>query len=588
MSGASHTDRADGFLAELYRGSVEWSLLDPFPQQAPADAARGDHVRAELVELLRRSVDPTAVDARRQLPDGLVEELKARGFLRLQAPREVGGLALSDMNTFRVVQTAASWSVPVALTMAIENTVGLAPFLSALPSKLREAMQRHVAGGDVSGSADTEPAGAANKRRTTTATPTDDGRGYVLRGEKIHVGNAPLADVLSVSAAVREAESESVRLFFVETDRPGFDLKARHEFMGVKGFPNGNVTLDDVYVERERMLVEEGDSVEAMPELDRLTPELNRRLFVGRMHLIGAPSLAIAKVCAEWSRNFCRRRAIDGRPLGDYEWIQRIVAATVADVFAIESVCRWCLLAGEDPTGDGRRYDATLEQNAAKNITSVAAWRVVDRTMSLLAGEGYETAQSKARRGAPPLPVERNFRDARNFRISGGVDFQLDNWTGSLAILPLYYAGDDRPRKQPPGDAPPRDLSPRNDRHRAFVEERAAELSAACRELVSRHPDPHDLYARERFPTALSRIANELLTMSLVLARASSRAGSSGDRVQDIADVFCSGARRRVRSQWEELRGEDPPAHDRIASAWLAGEDLDGLLADALAEVPPA
>nr|AKA59502.1 acyl-CoA dehydrogenase [uncultured bacterium NM_1663] len=588
MTSASDTRPADGFLAGLYRGSVDWDLVAPFPSQSSADAEEGDRVREELVDLLRRSVDPTAVDVRRQLPEGLVEELKQKGFFKLQAPADIEGLALSDMNAFRIIQTAASWSVPVALTMAIENTVGLSPFLPALPPQLREAMRRHVIDGAVSGSADTEPTGAANKRRTTTATPAGDGRGYLLRGEKIHIGNAPLAEVLSVSASLLEGQFEPVRLFFVETDRPGFELRSWHEFMGVKGFPNGSLTLDDVYVERERMLVEESDRVEAMPELDRLTPELNRLLFVGRMHLIAAPSLAIAKLCAEWSRNFCRRRKVDGRSLGEYEWIQRIVAVTLAEVFAIESICRWCLLAGDSRSGGGPRRDATLEQNAAKNITSVTAWRTVDRTMSLLAGEGYETAQSKARRGAPPLPLERHFRDARNFRISGGVDFQLDNWTGSIAILPLYYAGDDRPPGGGSGYAPLRDLSPRNAEHQSFIDEHVAELSAACRDLVRRYPDPAELYARERFPITVSRLADELLSMSLVLARTSSSAGSSGDHVQGLADIFCSEARRRVRCLWEELHDPSPPSHDGVAGAWLAGDGLDDLLSDAITEIPPA
>ena len=56
------------------------------------------------------------------------------------------------------------------------------------------------------------------------------------------------------------------------------------------------------------------------------------------------------------------------------------------------NLCGFCLRPGLGFPGD----DFRLEQSAAKNITSVACWRVVDRTMSLLAAEGLETARSKA------------------------------------------------------------------------------------------------------------------------------------------------------------------------------------------------
>src|SRR5690606_16706160 len=155
--------------------------------------------------------------------------------------------------------------------------------------------------------------------------------------------------------------------------------------------------------------------------------------ILGRMYLIAAPSLAIGRLCLHWSRDFVNRRYVDGRNLGGYDEIQRMVAASLAEVFAMEAVTAWSLLGEGAP-----RLNVKFEQNAAKNIASVTCWRVAERTMSLLAGEGFETAASKARRGAAPLPLERFYRDARNLRISGAVDFQMDNWTARLFIFSYY------------------------------------------------------------------------------------------------------------------------------------------------------
>jgi len=75
------------------------------------------------------NVDPDQVDAGGRLPDGLIDALRAGGFLRLQLPPDESGLGLSGYNAFRVLEAAASWSVPVCLVLAIETAVGLGAFL---------------------------------------------------------------------------------------------------------------------------------------------------------------------------------------------------------------------------------------------------------------------------------------------------------------------------------------------------------------------------------------------------------------------------------------------------------------------------
>ncbi|MFE4539999.1 acyl-CoA dehydrogenase family protein [Streptomyces scopuliridis] len=560
-------------------------MISNFVAQDSADARVGDAAVARLTDILRDRVNPTAVDATRELPEGLLEELRSKGFLNLQDSPDVNGLGLSGYNTFRVVQAAASWSVPVALVLGIQTAVGSGTYLRALPpGDLYSYVEQRLLDGIISGSADTEPTGASNSARQTRAVPTDDGETFLLTGEKIHIGNGPIADVVTVSAMLDEDGRDRPRLFFVETSDPGFSVRSRHEFMGVKGFPNAALVLDGVRVPRERMITEADPDTEV-----RITAELTMAVVRGRLHLITAPGLAIAKLCLEWSRNFVNRRTVDGRPLGVREEIQHMVASTMADVFAIEALAEWSLLPTDQPE---LGVNVAFEQNVTKAISAEICWRAADRTMDLLAGEGFETAPSKARRGVPALPLERFYRDARNLRISGGVSFLLHFWAARMSQFSYYgpaRAGQSAALAQDAGQQPCTDgLDPVNADHLRFAAAQTRLLGTACERFTAGHSVP-GLYEHQHRLIAFSRIADELLTMSVVLAKAARlhREGRTG--VQDLAAVHCAGARDRLAGLWRQAEPATPgPDHAAVSDAWLSGDrKYASLLAGVITDVPP-
>jgi alkylation response protein AidB-like acyl-CoA dehydrogenase len=570
-----HEPGVPGFLESLYLGNYRWDLIEDFPEQDPLDEQKGTIALGRLRELLQRVVDPERVDAERRIPDGLLDELRKNGFLRMQTSRETGGLTLSAYNAFRVIQTAASWSVAVSLILAIENAVGLGGFLSVLPDGgLRDRVLELLAAGVVSGAADTEPSGASNSRRSTVAEMTPDGTAFLLSGEKIYIGNGPIADFIFVTAMVTDGGKDQARLFLVDTRAAGFTVESWHEYMGVKGFPNAALTLDRVRVPREMMFIEHQSEHEV-----RITGELSKRVIFGRLCLISAPALAIARLCLHWSRNFVNRRFVDGRNLGDYDEIQRIVATSLAEVFAIEAITDWSLLHEDNP-----RVNVKFEHNAAKNISSVTSWRIVDRTMSLLAGEGYETAASKAQRGAVPFPLERFYRDARNLRISGAVDFQIDNWTARMLIFSYYYPTPavDLEERPPPECC---DLCPENQAHLRFAATETRRFGITCRKLANRYSQSA-LAEREHLNISLSRIVNEILTMSLVLARAAKRSQGSNPHDQALAHVFCVDARRRIAELWAHVNADVEPDYAAISSAWHGFQGFDHLLTNVITEPP--
>lgn len=560
---------ARGILPGLLSGRLRWDALDPFPERTPEERAADDKTVADIATFYERHVDPEELDRTRTLPEDFLDDLQLQGYLRLGVGPDLGGLGLSSYAVFEAVARAAQRSVAAAQIMAIQAGVGAPAMLPALPDgPLRDHVRRRIAEGTVSGFGDTDHAGQNNSRPALTATPTADGTAYELTGDKLFIGNGPVADLLPVSAVLDDPDRRRVGVCFVDTRTPGFQVTSRVEFMGSRGLPNGALRLEKVRVPREHVLVE-GDG-------DRLPAAIGFLGLVGRLHFTGAPALAIARNCAEWSRDFVVRRTVDGRPLGDYEQIQRLVAATVAEVYAMESVARLSLI-GAGPS------DRWLEQFLAKNVLVRTAGRITDRTVSLLGAEGFETVASKRRRGAPDLPVERAYRDARGLRIAGNVDFQLDN-QGAQLLLAAFYRDPDTGRAAPPADlglstAVDAHLTDANRAHLAALARYTADLTRTCRELADSHDDLTGLYEHEGTLVLVARIAAELLTTSAALARASHITRSEADdTAQALADLYCTGARHRLETARRRLgavRSGTEPDHAAISRAWLSAPGRD-------------
>src|ERR1700722_5643070 len=209
----------------------------------------------------------------------------------------------------------------------------------------------------------------------------------------------------------------------------------------------------------------------------------------------------------------------------------------------------------------------------------------MDRTLSLLAAEGYETQDSKAARGARPLPVERLVRDARGLRISGGVDFLLDLWTAQAAITSGYVDAGQRAGTGSSDQSPPA-LSPRCQDHLAQVRAEARALAEQSRQFIDQYGEK-GLAEQEHRLVLLGQIGTSLLGMAVVLAKAA-RLAEDGDEIGlQLADISCSQTRRELAGLWPQLAGEPEPDCAATSVAFLHGTSLDFLLNDAVSPAAP-
>ncbi|MCK9924289.1 acyl-CoA/acyl-ACP dehydrogenase [Frankia sp. AgPm24] len=568
---SSETARPAGgrsFVTSLDTGRLHWDRLAPFPTEEPDVEQRADQLVDELGTFVEDRVDPEETDRTAALPEGFIEELRERGYLSLRQDPAVGGHGLSAYGALRAVARAATWSAPVGQLLGVQNGVApleLARFLPA--GSVRDLLEDHIARRTIAGWADTEPTGQNNSRPGLTGTLTEDGTAYLLRGQKIFIGSGNIAELLAVTG-LQVADGESrIAVFFADTRQPGFSAHA-HEFVGAKGLPVGALTFDDVRVPREHVLVVGEENPQAAPQTRAMG-------IVGRIYSTSGPALAIARLCLGWSEDFVSRRLIDGRGLAEYDLIQRLLATSFADVFAMDSALRWALIG---PGLADRWFELVLAMNGSR----AANWRVVDQTVSLLGGEGIETARSKQRRGARPLPVERFFRDARLIRTIGNVDFQVDNVTARQYLARFYGPGAPQLDLRPGADGrevtEPADLSPANVEHRGALDEQLRWFAETSRDLVRRHPDPRELAAQEQSLALLNRLAGELFTAGATLARASQLASDDGGASQGLADIYLTEALRRVDDLRRRLRPAiSEPDYAKISRDFLAPDALGSL-----------
>src|SRR5205814_8095213 len=98
-------------------------------------------------------------------------------------------------------------------------------------------------------------AGSDPANMHASAKPSEDGKYFVLNGEKLWCTNGTRAELLVVMArtpdkVVDGKGKKQITAFIVETNWPGVEVVHRCRFMGLKAIENGVISFTNVKVPR--------------------------------------------------------------------------------------------------------------------------------------------------------------------------------------------------------------------------------------------------------------------------------------------------------------------------------------------------
>jgi alkylation response protein AidB-like acyl-CoA dehydrogenase len=567
--------RRPSFGRELFLGKLRLDLVHPHPAPSDEDRERGEAFLAKLREFTGR-IDGERIEREDRIPDETINGLRALGAFGMKIDREYGGLGLSHYYYGRALMLAGSASPALGAMLSAHQSIGVPQPLKLFGTEeqKRKYLPR-LAAGAISAFLLTEPdVGSDPARLAATATRTDDG-GYRLSGVKLWATNGVLAELLVVMARVPGA---GITAFVVPADAPGVTVERRNAFMGLRGLENSVTRFHDVPVPAGDRIGAEGQGLKIA-----LTT-----LNTGRLAL-PASCVGAGKYCLRLAREWSAARVQWGRPIGEHDAIEGRLAYLAASTYALESVLDLCDLLADDD-----RNDIRIEAAIAKLYGSELGWRIVDETVQVRGGRGYETAASLAARGERPAPLEQMLRDMRINRIFEGSSEIMRLFIAREAVdTHLSVAGDLIERDVPlagraraagraaafyarwlPGLTVGRGQNPgaygefgRLARHLRYVERAARRLARDTFYAMARWQG--GLERRERFLGRIVDIGAELFAMTATCVRAT-RDGEP-DAAAELADLFCAQASRRVDALFTELWHNTDGADHRAATRVRAG-----------------
>lgn len=345
-------------------------------------------------EFAEREIAPTAAadDRDHRFRRDIFEKMGQLGFFGCVVPEDRGGSGLGYLAMVLLTEEIARVhsSVRVHINTQLAPAVTLARF--GTEEQQRRWVPALVDGSRVGCFAITEPdSGSDVASMSTRARRTDDG--YVLRGTKTWISNAPIADWGLVYAATdREARHRGLSAFMVELDSDGV-RRATLDKMGALASPTGTLEFDDVRVPADQRIGAEGQGFAmCMWQLNQT------RLSCA------AGALGVARAAREAAVAYANQRQQFGRPIGRFQMIQDSIARIIVE----EEAARLLVYRAAHLADRGQPNN--LEVSMAKYAAAEAAAHAADGAFKILGAYGYSTE----------FPVERYLRDAKSYQIVEG------------------------------------------------------------------------------------------------------------------------------------------------------------------------
>jgi alkylation response protein AidB-like acyl-CoA dehydrogenase len=349
------------------------------------------------------------------------------GLLSIDIPEKYGGLGLHKVSS-AVVGEQFALQASFAGSQSAHVNIGTLPIVFFGTEEQKQKYLPLLATGEMIGAyALTEPhSGSDALAAKTKAVLSEDGRHYILNGQKMWITNGSFADLFTVFAKV---EGEKFTAFLVERG-PGLVSGHEEKKLGIDGSSTTALMLEDCRVPVENVLGEIGRGHKIAFNV----------LNIGRLKL-GARSVGAIKLSLGQSIQYAKERHQFGQPIANFGLIKHKIAEMAIRAYVGESMLYRTLGMIDEALeqvdkDEPRQVLAVLEQYAIE-CSIIKVWEsealgyVVDEQVQVYGGYGY----------SKDYPAERAYRDARIARIYEGTN-EINRIVIASQLLRRAKAGD--------------------------------------------------------------------------------------------------------------------------------------------------
>ncbi|UMG91329.1 acyl-CoA dehydrogenase family protein [Nocardioides sp. TF02-7] len=355
-----------------------------------------DELLALAREIATKELAPQVHEAEEagEFPEAAYRLLGKAGLLSLPFPEEYGGGGQPYEVYLQVVEEIAAAWPSVGVGTSVHSLTATVVEANASDRVRQEWLPRMLGGDWLGAYCLSEPQAGSDVSGIRTAA-VRDGDDYVVNGTKQWISNGSCADYYILFARTAPDPKRGLSAFVVPDGTAGMSFGAPERKMGLACDVTTQVLFDDARVPAAQLVGEEGRGMQvALSALD-----------AGRLG-IAAVATGIAQAALDHAVAYAKERVQFGRPIGDNQGLQFMLADMAADVERARST----YLHAARLKDAGRRF--SRQASIAKLTATDAAMRVTTDAVQVLGGNGYTRE----------YPVERLFRDAKVTQIFEGTN----------------------------------------------------------------------------------------------------------------------------------------------------------------------
>lgn len=335
------------------------------------------------------------------------------GLLGISVPQEYGGMGMS-FNTSMLIADIVGSAGSFSTTYGAHTGIGTLPILYYGTEAQKSKYLPKLATGEWAACyCLTEPdAGSDANSGKTKASLSEDGKHYLINGQKMWISNAGFADIFIVFAKIED--DKNLTAFVVEKGFGGITMNEEEKKMGIKGSSTRQVFFNDCKVPVENMLSDRGNGFKIAVNI----------LNIGRVKL-GAGILNGSREVISMCIKYSTERKQFGVSINTFGAIKSKLAEMAIRTYVSESLTYRAGQDIEDRINDliaGGMEDAVAKLKGVEEFAIECAISkvhgsevldyVVDQGVQVYGGMGYSA----------DAPMERAYRDARIVRIYEGTN----------------------------------------------------------------------------------------------------------------------------------------------------------------------